>query len=256
MAKAIVRDLNADSIYINASSDNGIAVAREQIAEFAQTRSLLGRPKVVILDEADGLTVPFQQALRGYIDEFKKYARFILTCNNISKIIEPLREGRTQVFDFNMSKTEYKPALMSKMLQRLTGILKNENIEFDETILPTIVEALYPSMRKMITLLQKYAAMYGKIDAGIISFKQVSSELSDLIKKKDLTGARSYINSNGFAYTDVFRHLLDEYIPRMDNKYKAQAIMILGQWEPQCALSTMPDLMIACALLDIMNLEV
>ena len=251
-----MKDLNADALYINASSDNGIAVAREQIAEFAQTRSLMGRPKVVILDEADGLTVQFQQALRGYIDEFKKYARFILTCNNISKIIEPLREGRTQVFDFNMSKAEYKPALMAKMVQRLSGILKNEGVTYDESILPNIVEALYPSMRKMITMLQKYAAMYGKIDAGILAFKQVGSELTDLIKKKDLTGARNYINSNGFAYTDVFRHLLDEYIPSMDNKYKAQAIMILGQWEPQCAISTMPDLMIACALLDIMQLEV
>ena len=73
---------------------------------------------------------------------------------------------------------------------------------------------------------------------------------------KKLTDARNYINSNGFSPTDIFRFLLDEYVPQMEPKYRAQAIMILGQWEPQCAFSSMPDLMVACALLDIMNLEV
>jgi replication factor C small subunit len=256
LAKAIVNDLGADCLYLNASSDNGISVAREQIAVFAATRSLQNKPKIVVLDEADGLTPALQAALRGYIEEFAKSCRFILTCNYISKIIEPLREGRTQVFDFNMSKAEFRKELTDKMLVRLKGILTHENVEFDEEVLPTIVNSCYPSMRKMITLLQKYAAMYGKIDTGILEFKAVSSDFDDLVKAKKLTDARNYINSNGFSPTDIFRHLFDEYIPKMDAKYRAQAIMILGQWEPQCAISTMPDLIVACALLDIMNLEV
>lgn len=256
LAKAIVNDLGADSIYINASSDNGISVAREQIANFAATRSRLNRPKVVILDEADGTTPALQGALRGYIEEFAKSCRFILTCNFISKIIEPLREGRTQVFDFNMSRPEFRETLEEKMLARLAGILKHEGIEYDIEVLPLIVTSCFPSMRKMITLLQKYAAMYGKIDKGVLEFKSVGTELSDMIKAKKLTDARNYINSNGFSPTDIFSFLLDEYVPQMEPKYRAQAIMILGQWEPQCAFSSMPDLMVACALLDIMNLEV
>lgn len=255
LAKAIINDMNADYIYINASSDNGISVAREQIANFAATRSRLNRPKVVILDEADGTTPQLQAALRGYIEEFAKSCRFILTCNFISKIIEPLREGRTQEFDFNMSRPEFRESLQEKMLARLAGILKHEGIEYDITVLPMIVESCFPSMRKMIALLQKYSAMYGKIDKGILEFKSVSSDLDDLIKAKKLTEARNYINSNGFSPTDIFRHLFDEYIPQMEPKYRAQAISILGTWEPQCAFSSMPDLMIACALLDIMNLE-
>lgn len=256
LAKAIVNDLDADCLYLNASSDNGIAVAREQIAVFAATRSLKNKTKIVILDEADGLTPALQAALRGYIEEFAKSCRFILTCNFISKIIEPLREGRTQVFDFNMSKAEFKEELMEKMVLRLKGILKHEDVAFDEEVLPLIVTSCYPSMRKMITLLQKYAAMYGKIDKGVLDFKAVGTEFDDLVKAKKLTEARNYLNSNGFSAVDFFRHMFDEYIPQMQPKYRAQAISILGTWEPQCAFSAMPDLMVACTLLDIMNLEV
>lgn len=256
LAKAIVNDLNADSLYLNASTDNGIEVAREQIATFAATRSLLNKPKVVVLDEADGLTPQMQAALRGYIEEFAKSCRFILTCNYISKIIEPLREGRTQVFDFNMSRQEYKEDLQNKMIARLKGILAHEKVEFDEEILKDIVVSCYPSMRKMITLLQKYSSMYGKIDKGILDFKSMNSDFDELVKAKKLTDARNYLNSNGFSPTDFFRHMFDEYVPNMNPKYKAQAILILGNWEPQCAVSSMPDLMVACAMLEIMNLEV
>lgn len=256
LAEAIARDLDADVLEINASSDNGIATAREKIATFAATRSFKKTTKIVILDEADGASPALQQALRGYIEQFKKSCRFILTCNYLSKIIKPLQEGRTQVFDFNMSKPEFKKELKPKMFARLTGILQHEKVEYDDKVVEELIDSCYPSMRKLITLLQKYAAMYGKIDAGILQFKAVSSELDDFIKAKNLTAARNYINSNGFSHTDIFNHLLNEYVPQMDPKYRAQAIMILGQWEPQCAFSSMPDLMVACAMLDIMNLEV
>lgn len=70
IAKAIVADLNADYIYLNASSENSIDVIRNQIAGFAQTMSFNQGKKIVILDEADGLTRQFQQALRAYMEEF------------------------------------------------------------------------------------------------------------------------------------------------------------------------------------------
>lgn len=256
IAEAIANDLNADFLKINASSDNGIAMAREQIAQFAATRSFKKTTKIVLLDEADGLSPAAQEALRGYIEQFAKTCRFILTCNYLYKIIKPLREGRTQYFDFNMSKPEFKQEMMPKIYARLTGILKYENVEYDEDVLPELIESCYPSIRKLITLCQKYSTMYGKIDKGILQFKAIGSEFDELVKNKKLTEARNYISANGFSPADVFKHLLDEYVPQMNNKYRAQAIMILGQWEPQCAFSALPDLMVACAVLDIMNLEI
>lgn len=253
LAKALAEDLEADYLYINASSDNGIAVAREQIAEYASAKSFDKRKKIVILDEADGLTEPFQRALRGYIEQYSANCRFILTCNYISKIIPALQEGRTNFFDFNLMKKEYINTLTEKMVSRLAGILKNEKIEYDAVILPKLVESLYPSLRKMISVLQKYAALYGKIDSGILSFKAVDTELAEYIKAKNITAARNYINSNGFCYTDVFSFILESYVPNMAKK--GQAILILAQYEFQCATTTMPDLQIAAALIEIMNLE-
>ena len=119
IAKAIVNDLEADYIYINASSENSIDVLRNQIAGFATTMSFNGSRKIVILDEADGLTPQFQKALRAFIEEFDKTCRFILTCNNIGKIIDPLRQGRTMVFDFDMGK--YKEELIPKICARIKG---------------------------------------------------------------------------------------------------------------------------------------
>lgn len=81
IAKALVHDLGAEYIYINASSENSIDIIRNQIAEFAQTMSFSGGQKVVILDEADGLTPQFQRALRAFIEEYQASCRFILTCN-------------------------------------------------------------------------------------------------------------------------------------------------------------------------------
>ena len=133
IAKAIVADLEADYIYINASSENSIDVLRNQIAGFATTMSFNGSRKIVILDEADGLTPQFQKALRAFIEEFDKTCRFILTCNNIGKIIEPLRQGRTMVFDFDMGK--YKEELIPKICARIKGILQHESVEYtDEAI--------------------------------------------------------------------------------------------------------------------------
>ena len=126
----MVHDLGAEYIYINASSENSIDVIRNQIAEFAQTMSFSGGQKVVILDEADGLTPQFQKALRAFIEEYQANCRFILTCNYLGKIIPALRQGRTQVFDFNMAK--FKDELLPTIIKRITGILKFEKIEFDK----------------------------------------------------------------------------------------------------------------------------
>ena len=89
--------------------------------------------KIVILDEADGLTPQFQKALRAYMEEFSTNCRFILTCNYIAKIIPALRQGRTQVFDFNMAK--YKDELIPQIVTRVQGILKMKKVEYDAEVI-------------------------------------------------------------------------------------------------------------------------
>jgi len=95
LAKLIVNNLNCDYLYINASDERGIETIRDKVSGFASTASF--KPlKVVILDEADFLTIQAQASLRNVIETFSRTTRFIMTCNYVERIIDPL-QSRCQV---------------------------------------------------------------------------------------------------------------------------------------------------------------
>jgi len=117
VARALCEELGCDYIIINGSEESGIDVLRNKIKDFATTMSLTGKPKVVILDEADYLNPnSTQPALRGFIEEFSKNCRFIFTCNYKNRIIPPLH-SRTTVIDFKLTKTD-KPVVAKKFFKR------------------------------------------------------------------------------------------------------------------------------------------
>lgn len=250
IAKAIINDLEADYVYINASSENSIELIRKDISDFAQTTSFTGKQKIVILDEADGLSAPFQKALRAFIEEFESNCRFILTCNYIAKIIPALRQGRTQVFDFNMS--EYKEELIPQMVTRIAGILKHQKIEYDADVLPKLVETYFPSMRQVIATLQQYAQMNDKIDEGILSYKEIGSELAEMImSKKKVSEIRAYIEQQGMSFSDVFHNLFETFVPMCSKK--PQSILLLAEYEYRCGFSTDTTLQIAACIVELMG---
>ena len=95
LAKLIVNNLDCDYLYINASDERGIETIRDKVSGFASTASF--KPlKVVILDEADFLTIQAQASLRNVIETFSRTTRFIMTCNYVERIIDPL-QSRCQV---------------------------------------------------------------------------------------------------------------------------------------------------------------
>ena len=90
LAKLIVKNIKCDYLYLNASDENGIDVIRDKVKGFAST-STFQPLKVVILDESDFLTQPAQAALRNLIEEYSITTRFVLTCNYLERLIEPLQ---------------------------------------------------------------------------------------------------------------------------------------------------------------------
>ena len=252
IAKALVRDLGAEYIYINASSDNGINVIRS-IEEFAQTMSFTSeaKQKVVILDEADGLSVDAQKALRAFIEKFPDACRFIMTCNFPAKIIPALHEGRTMEFEFDMQKPEYIQEFKTLTAKRIEGILKFEHIEYDPKAITALVDAKYPSVRNMIATCQKYAMMKDKIDMDIVYFKDVGEELAKLVLNKKLTDARKYINEHGLSYSDVFKYFFTELVPQLKNK--GQAILYISDYEYKCSFSADPSIQIAACIVDLFS---
>ena len=166
IAKALCNEIGAEYLLINGSEESGIDVLRTKIKDFASTISLSGKPKVVILDEADYLNPnSTQPALRGFIEEFSRNCRFIFTCNFKNRIISPLH-SRTTVIDFKLSK-EDKPVVASKFFKRLTEILASENIEFNPKVVAELLNKYFPDYRRVLNELQRYSTS-GKIDEGIL----------------------------------------------------------------------------------------
>ncbi|TRM84423.1 replication factor C small subunit, partial [Sulfolobus sp. A20-N-G8] len=155
-ALALVHDLYGESyveyfLELNASDERGIDVIRNKVKEFARTVAPTNVPfKVVLLDEADNMTADAQQALRRTMELYTESTRFILACNYLSKIIEPI-QSRTALFRFYPLKRE-------DIVSRLAYILKNEKVEYDQKALDTIYDITMGYMRKSINILQAASA--------------------------------------------------------------------------------------------------
>jgi len=146
LAKIIVKNLDCDYLYINASDENGIDTIREKVKGFASAASWKGI-KVVILDESDFITIQGQAALRNVIETFSRSTRFILTCNFIERIIDPL-QSRCQVL-------KIVPPTKQDVYNHLTWILADQlSLSYTPEDLKTLIVQYYPDMRKMLNVLQ------------------------------------------------------------------------------------------------------
>lgn len=148
---AIVKDLNGEALWINASLENGIDVLRGKIQKFASTSSFDDTIKIVVMDEFDNMSQSAMAAFRGFLDEFGSNCIFLFTCNYKEKIIEPLLT-RLQIYDFNNFKKE---EMIKPIFERLKFILENENIQYNPKDLVPVINTYYPSIRNMIGTLQK-----------------------------------------------------------------------------------------------------
>ena len=195
IAKALCRELDMDYIMINCSENGNIDTLRTTIRSFASSVSLNGNIKCVILDEADGLTVQTQQALRNFIEEFSNNCRFIFTANFSNKIIEPLK-SRTVTVDFVIKK-EDKIQIIRDWDIRVKQILELEKIEYDPKVLSSIVIKFFPDFRKTLNEIQRYSSS-GTLQTDIMQVvsSDVCKHVYGLIKEKKFSEMRKWIAEN------------------------------------------------------------
>ena len=146
LAKLIVNNIKCDYLYLNTSDENGIDMIREKVKGFASSATF-NPIKVVILDEADFLTQPAQAALRNIIEEYSVSTRFILTCNYIERLIEPL----TSRCEIHILKPPSKPDVARHVC---TNILDVEGVKYDLKNVALLVKEHYPDIRSIIKYLQ------------------------------------------------------------------------------------------------------
>ena len=201
LAKLIVKNLDCDYLYINASDENGIDTIRDKVKGFASSASWNGI-KVVILDEADFITINGQAALRNVIETFSRSTRFILTCNFVERIIDPI-QSRCQVL-------KIVPPSKSIIAKHLADIMGKESISHDIKEVATIVNKNYPDVRKMLNTIQ-LSNQDGKlkIDESILASNNYAKEvLRELTKTKNWIKIRQIIADSGVKdFEELYRLL-------------------------------------------------
>ena len=210
LAKLIVGNLDCDYIYINASDERGIETIRDKVQGFASTISF--EPiKVVILDEADFLTIQAQASLRNIIETFSRTTRFIMTCNFVERIIDPL-QSRCQVL-------KIIPPTKQDVARHLSWILDQESIKYDIKDLVPLVNQYYPDMRKCINTIQLSTLDNQlKLDQSLlVSSNYIDQVINELTLKPDFKTIRQIIaDANVNDFDELFKSLYSrasEYLP-------------------------------------------
>jgi len=204
-AKLIVNNINCDYVYINCSDENGIDTIRDKVKSFASAASFKPQ-KVVIMDEADFLTINAQAALRNVNETFSLTTRFIFTCNYVERIIDPI-QSRTIVF-------ELTPPSMQDVAFKCVEILDLENVTYTKADIVRIVKQTYPDIRKSLNLLQS-SIKNGDLQQSreVTNFNQTSDQIITLLKGqniKNFTTIRQLVmDSNVRDYNELYRVLFE-----------------------------------------------
>lgn len=253
VAKAMLEELGCDYIVKNGSLNVSLDTLRYEISSFASAVSFTGGRKYVIFDEADYLNAAnVQPALRNFIEEYSKNCGFIFTCNFKNRIIEPLRSRLSEV-DFTIEKSD-KPKLAAQFFKRVTAILNNESIEFDQRVVAKVIERHFPDFRRVLTELQTYSAS-GKIDEGIfVNIKQESIDsLFELLKSKNFTGMRKWVADNSDQdMNEMFRRIYDAATDRVELKSMPGFCVTLGDYMYKANFVADPEINMVAFLTEVM----
>jgi replication factor C small subunit len=160
-AVALAKELFGESfkqnfLELNASDERGIDVVRNTIKDFARTLSFDAGFKIIFLDESDALTADAQQALRRTMEKYTKTARFILSCNYSSKIIEPI-QSRCVV-------SRFKPLTSKELNEKIKEISEKEKLNLSEKAFEALNYVSSGDLRKAINVLEAASTLNEKID--------------------------------------------------------------------------------------------
>jgi replication factor C small subunit len=243
-----------DTLELNASDERGIKMVRERVKEFAAVIKLPSgnnkeKPyRIIILDEADEMTSEAQTALRRIIEDSSKTTRFIIICNYLSQIIEPI-QSRCAIFHFTRLDEE-------DVLEYLKIICKQENIDFQEEALSKIYRYTEGDLRHTINILQT-ASGYGQISiknvtsAMGLSGKTKVGEIIKLALAGKFNDARTKLLELLYVYglsdTDFFKYAYQE-IKHMDIKNIDEIMSIMAEYDYRLSVGAHSEIQLTAFL--------
>jgi replication factor C small subunit len=250
LAKIIANNVDADVMYINASDENNVDTVRTKIKNFASTIGFR-KWKIVILDEADYMTANGQAALRNLMETFSNTTRFILTCNYVEKIIDPI-QSRCQAFAIT-------PPSKIDVAKRVAGILDELSITYDKKDLVAIINAGYPDIRRVLNACQRQVIdNVLRVDNDSIIQANYMTKLleilkSDLNKKDAFKEIRQLIaDSKVKDFTNLHKFLFDE-IDEYAKGHIAAVILILAESQYQDSFVVDKELHMMSTIVKLLN---
>ena len=232
LAKLLVNNIECDHLYINASDENSVDTVRNKVRSFASTIGFKDM-KVIILDECDYITPNAQAALRNLMETFSKHTRFILTCNYVERIVDPI-QSRCQPF-------QIVPPSRKEVASHLYNILREEGVDFQIDDVGTLVNGGYPDIRRIINFAQRQV-VDGKlsieqdnlvaIDLNINVFcSQLVNVLKTQNKKDAFVTIRKMLADNKITdFADLFRLLYDE-VDDYGKGHIAESILTIAKYQ-------------------------
>jgi DNA polymerase III delta prime subunit len=227
LSKILVNNIECDYLYINASDENSVDTVRNKVRQFASTVGFKDL-KIIILDECDYITPNAQAALRNLMETFSKHCRFILTCNYVERIIDPI-QSRCQSF-------QVIPPSKSEVAKHLHNILINENVTDTMEDIKVLVDSGYPDIRRVINSAQRNVVNGKlKLDTSSIIQNDYKLKLLKIIETQDKKTAFKNIrqlvaDSQITDFADLFRLLYDE-VDGYGKGHVAECILIIAKYE-------------------------
>ena len=231
LAKCLVNELGVSHRYMNASDERGIDAIRENVIQYAQTRSLDGRIKVFILDEMDGLTGDAQRALRNTMEEYAQFVRFILTANYKNRVTKPIL-SRVQLF-------EIVPPI-KECARRVIHIIKTEGITISadqKERLNYVMKGNYPDLRQIINIIQQNV-VNGELKFGKkVSYSILAEKIMLMVRlDKPVNDIRKFIIESevdfGSNYHNILLGLFEYIFSNKDvsEDKKREAMLVVGRY--------------------------
>ena len=227
LAKILVKNIECDYLYINASDENNVDTVRNKVKNFASTMGFKDY-KIIILDECDYITPNAQAALRNLMETFSKHCRFILTCNFVERIIDPI-QSRCQSF-------QIIPPSKKEVVKHIHNILLKENVMSDMKDLKVLIDSGYPDIRRVINSAQRNVVKDKlKLDTTSIIQNDYKLKLLKILKTQDKKTAfkdiRQLLLDNKITdFADLFRLLYDE-VDDWGKGHVAECILIIARYE-------------------------
>lgn len=249
LAKLLVKNIECDHIYINASDENNVDTVREKIKMFASSVGF-SPLKIVILDESEYLTPNAQAALRNLMETFSQTTRFILTCNYVEKVIDPI-QSRCQSFNIT-------PPSKPEVAKHIVDILTAESVTHDVQDIVTVINSNYPDIRRIINTTQRLVVdNVLKLDKiSIIETNYTTKVLemmsgSDSIKDK-FKSIRKFLADNQVRdYQNLFRDLYDNSETLFQDQ--PSALLDIAEYQYKAAFVVDQEINIMALLTKLLN---